>query len=182
MGKSNQRREFNYQLLKLMHSGRSLAESMALAKTVMFGLRPNVLTNPPEKEALEKLEAGFHKLGMMRRAQAKDIVFNKFFKKRKDHMQSVEGSLANFALSRSGRISEERDGNLIRRGPPNKPRPGTFAGKASSRVIGAKQTLSNLKRMLKQINKIGMTSKDAKFLRQAYSGISKQVTQSIPKK
>jgi hypothetical protein len=52
-------------------------------------------------------------------------------------------------------ISWRRDGNLIRRGPPNRPKPGSSRGKiGQTKVRGVKKVLSDLSEMIKAIQEL----------------------------
>ncbi|MFP6839343.1 MAG: hypothetical protein VB962_07130, partial [Pseudohongiellaceae bacterium] len=52
-------------------------------------------------------------------------------------------------------ISWQRDKNLIRRGPPNRPKPGSSRGKiGKTRVRGVKKVLSDLSEMIKAIQEL----------------------------
>ena len=54
-----------------------------------------------------------------------------------------------------GPLDWTRDGNLIRRGPPNAPRPGSSQGKVGrTRFKGHTKTLSNLKKMLAALQRM----------------------------
>ena len=62
-----------------------------------------------------------------------------------------EETLAKWASGYRGNIplSWERDGNLIRRGRPNKPKPGSSKGKVGrTRAVGAKKAESNLRELI----------------------------------
>lgn len=75
----------------------------------------------------------------------------------------VEEVLAKFATPFRGKvpISWQRDGNLIRRGKPNKPKIGSSAGKiGKTKVRGAKKVLSDLKMMIKALQDLQKYDKD----------------------
>jgi len=169
------RREFNYQLLKLAHSGRSLREAMAEARVIMFGFRKNTLSTPKEYKDLVSLEAGWHRLTQTRQT-AKTLAKEKFFP-RKNYGKSQEQAITKFVTGMPGNIRTERDGNLIRRGPPNKPRPGTYKGKAELRVQGATQTLKEFKALINQLKKLTTTRKQADSLKKAYKGLAFTIKQ-----
>jgi hypothetical protein len=52
-------------------------------------------------------------------------------------------------------LNWKRDGNLIRRGPPNRARPGSSFGKVGkTRVRGVKKVLKDLRAMMKAIQEL----------------------------
>ena len=76
-------------------------------------------------------------------------------------------------------LNWSRDKNLIRRGRPNKPRPGSSRGKiGKTRVIGAKKVLKDFKSLIGTlqalIRKHGKG--DAKGLQKAYKAVRTSVS------
>ena len=172
---AEQRREFNYILLKLAHSGRSLREAMSEARVIMHGFRPNTLDTPKEFKALQQIEGSWKRLTQTRQT-AKTLAMEKFTVSK--YGKQKEEAMARFVTGIPGRIRTERDGNLIRKGPPNKPRPGTYKGKASLRVVGATQTLQEFKALINQLKKLTTSSKQASALKKAYKGLAFDIKQA----
>ena len=71
----------------------------------------------------------------------------------------------------------KRDENLIRRGPPNKPQPGSSAGKVGVRVIGAQKTLKDLQHLVKTLQRLQKKhgKGNTKALQKAYKSVRTQV-------
>ena len=138
---SVERNEAKYQLIKLVRSGRTLTEAMSMMKAASAALHPEY-TSAKDINNLATLEGGLNRLAMTRN-QAKKLTYKKFFKPRKDYPSTREETLAKFATRYKGGLplNWKRDGNLIRRGPPNKPKPGSSAGKVrQTKVIGVEKT------------------------------------------
>jgi hypothetical protein len=136
------RNEAKYQMLKLVRSGRSLREAKALMKVGTVALTTEYAKAGDLKD-LQNLEAGLHRIRKTRN-DAKQIMKLKFAPRTME--SSREEVLAKFGTGYKGKIPLDwkRDGNLIRRGRPNKPRPGSSKGKIGrARVIGAKKVLQD---------------------------------------
>lgn len=83
------------------------------------------------------------------------------------------------ALSRQNLIDFARDGNLIRKGRPNKPRPGSSKGKIGKTTVrGAASTLKDFRTLIRTLRKIMDAGKggDHKQLQNAYKSVRKAVT------
>ena len=144
------RNEMKYQYIKLMKSGRSLRETKALTKSVetAFGKE---YANQGNLSNLAKIEGGLHSL--TRRKAVNLMTFK--FKERKAGSLTREEHLARWVTGIRPQISRtdwKRDGNLIRRGPPNKPRPGSSRGKIGrTRIIGSKKVLNSLENLIRTL-------------------------------
>ena len=175
---STTRSEAKYQMIKLIHSGRSLTEAKALLKSVSMGLDPEYADKGDVKD-LASLEGGIHRLTMTRN-EANSFAKAKFTP-RKEFSSVREEHVARWATGYGGQgpISWKRDGNLIRRGKPNRPKPGSSAGKiGKTRVIGAKRTLKNFRRLITTLQRLMKAGKggDTKSLQKAYKDVRTSVT------
>ena len=86
------------------------------------------------------------------RIDAKKIAFEKFFRPRDGLGQRREEMLASWLTTRrSSLVDWKRDGNLIRKGKPNKPRPGSSKNIpiGQTRITGEDKILRDWKRLLK---------------------------------
>ena len=75
-------------------------------------------------------------------------------------------------------LNWKRDGNLIRKGPPNKPRPGSSSGKiGKTGVSGATKTLKDFDRLVKTLSDLQQRhgKKNDKALRKAFKSIRTSV-------
>ena len=105
------------------------------------------------------------------------------FLERKDMIRTREEHIARWVTDYGGQgsISWERDGNLVRRGKPNKPRPNSSKGKVGkTRVIGATETLNDFKRLVGELKKLvakgdGRTG-NVKQLQKAYKLVRTSVS------
>ena len=172
----NIKRERKYIMLKLIHSGRTLTEAKAEMKAVAVGLTPEYAKQGDLKD-LQSLEGGLYRIRQTRQ-QAQGLLKVKFAPRKMNSTR--EEHLAKWALGYSGSIPLDwkRDGNLIRKGRPNKPRIGSSAGKIGrTRVIGAKKVLKDFRRLTKTlqdlIRKYGKG--DTKALQKAYKSIRTSV-------
>ena len=141
---STPRNQHKYFMLKLIHSGRTLREAKSLMYAVAAGLHPEYTASGDIKD-LWDLEGGLHRISIMSRADAEKLSYKRLFKPRKSEA-TVDETLGKFVTRWKGGIplSWKRDGNLIRRGKPNKPRPGSSAGKiGNTKVVGAKSVLKD---------------------------------------
>ena len=151
---STSRNEAKYQLIKLVKSGRSLREAKAMLRTAAMALDPEY-TSLKDMKALTSLEGGLYSLTKSR-PNAKAFSKVKFME-RKDMIRTREEHIARWVTGYGGQgsISWERDGNLVRRGKPNKPRPNSSKGKVGkTRVIGATETLNDFKRLVSELKKL----------------------------
>ena len=73
---STSRNEAKYQMLKLVKSGRTLAEAKAIVRATAMGLDPEYADKKDIKD-LASLEGGIHRLGMTR-GDAKKLMAVKF--------------------------------------------------------------------------------------------------------
>lgn len=170
--------EYKYQMIKLIKSGRTLTEAKAMAKAVTVGLTDEYVSQTDKRELLS-LEGTLNRLTRTR-AQAVDLMKIRFGP-RDVYPSTREETLAKWASGYKGKIplSWKRDGNLIRRGPPNAPRPGSSKGKVGkTRVVGAQKTEKNLRELIRSLQKlmrdhgkadVGALQKAAKKIRVAAS-------------
>jgi hypothetical protein len=157
---SAERREKKYQMLKLVHSGRTLGEAKALIKAVSVGLTGEYAKQRDIIDLLA-LEGTLYKLTGTR--AAKTDLWKLKVEPRKPLPAPVEEVLAKWATPFRGKVplSWMRDGNLIRRGKPNKPKIGSSKGKIGKTTVrGAKKVLSDLKMLIKAIQDLQKYDKD----------------------
>ncbi len=178
------RNEQKYFMLKLIHSGRTLSEAKALMYAVSAGLHPEY-TKSGDLNDLQTLEGGLHRISQTRK-QAQHFSYKKYFKPRKDYPSTREEALAKWVTGWRGGIpmSWKRDGNLVRRGPPNKPKPGSSKGKiGTTKVVGVKGVLNDFKMLFNTLanlqKKHGKGNMGA--LRTAYKSVRTSVTSQISK-
>lgn len=152
-------REEKYQLIRLVKSGRSLVEAKALAKSATVAMRDDYASKKDVK-VINSIEGGLHNL-LMTRGDAQKIMRARF-EPRRSIIATREEHAAKFManLEVGLPLNWERDGNLVRRGPPNKSRPGSSTGKVGrTRFVGHTQTLSNLKKMLRALQDLVRSGK-----------------------
>lgn len=160
-------------MIKLIKSGRTLTEAKAMAKAVTVGLTDEYVTQT-DKRALLLLEGTLSRLTRTR-AQAVDLM-KILFGPRDAYPATREETLAKWASGYRGNIplSWERDGNLIRRGRPNKPKPGSSKGKVGrTRVLGAKRVLKDFRFLISTLRELrakGGTA-NTKELQKAYKSV-----------
>ena len=139
--------ERKYQFIKLVNSGRSLKEIKSLAKAVdtAFG---SEYVNAGSLSNLARLEGGLHTLTRNKAINLKTFRFKQ---------RSVAGLTRDELIARwvtgiqplEGKMDWTRDGNLIRRGKKNKPRPGSSKGKVRKTSIkGEKKVLRNFENLI----------------------------------
>ena len=170
------RSEKKYFMLKLIHSGRTLKEAKSLVQSVSVALNPEYAKESDLKD-LQDLEGGLNRITMTR-GQAKQVMKIKFAPRKME--SNREETLAKFGTGYRGKIplNWKRDGNLIRRGAPNKPRPGSSKGKIGrTRVIGAKKVLKDFKLLISTLqDMVRQHGKgDINALRKAYKSVRTQV-------
>jgi len=169
--------EEKYQLIKLVKSGRTLAEAKALAKSATVAMRTDY-ANAQDVKVINSIEGGIHNL-LMTRGDARKIMLAKFEPRRQviaTREEMAARYMANLDVNRP--LNWARDGNLVRRGPPNKPRPGSSKGKVGrTRFIGHTRTLNGLKRMLNSLQDlIRSGKKPAKgSMRQIYKSVRRDI-------
>ena len=138
------RSEKAYQMIKLIKSGRTLAEAKAMMKAVSVGLHSDFSKLQDIKD-LQDLEGGMYRIRQTRK-QRQGLLKVKFSPRK--YEAGKEEVLAKWAMGYKGRVplNWKRDGNLIRKGPPNKPRPNTARNVIkTTKVIGAKKVLKDFK-------------------------------------
>ena len=175
---STTRAEAKYAMIKLIKSGRTLAEAKAQVRATAMGLDPEY-ANKKDVKDLASIEGGLHRLAMTR-GQAKNLAKVKFTP-RKEFSQTKEEHLARWLTGYGGQgaIDWKRDGNLVRRGKPNKPRPGSSKGKiGKSRITGADRTLKDFNLLIRTLKKLMASGKggDVKQLQKAYKSVRTSVT------
>lgn len=143
------RNELKYQYLKLMHSGRSLAEIKSLMRSVT-GAFDEEYFKKSDMETLSKLEGG---LTSLTRQQAVDVMKIRF-SPTKNIPTNREEYMAQWTTGYKGSLPHnwKRDGNLVRRGRENKPKPGSSRGKIGrTKLIGAKQTVKHFEELVRTL-------------------------------
>jgi hypothetical protein len=165
-------------MLKLVHSGRTLREAKALMYAVSAGLHPEY-TASGDLADLRKLEGGLNAISKF--GERHTLSYRKIFKTRKDYISTPEETISKFLLSWKGGLplSWARDGNLVRKGKPNKPRPGSSAGKVrQTKVSGVKGVLSDFKLLLNTLENLAKRhgTNNTKALKQAYKQVRANVT------
>ena len=146
--------EETYQFIKLVKSGRSLAEIKALAKSATVAMRDNY-ANQKDVNVINSIEGGLHNL-LMTRGDAVKIMKARFTPRR-NIIATREEHAAKFMTRLNTGLSADwaLDGNLSRRGAPNAPRPGSSQGKVGrTRFKGHTKTLGNLKKMLAALQRM----------------------------
>lgn len=169
--------EETYQFIKLVKSGRTVAEAKVIAKSATVGMREDYASAKDVNKILS-IEGGLNSL-LMTRGDARKIMAVKFAP-RKDIIATREEHAAKFLARMNTQIplNWARDGNLIRRGPPNKPKPGSSKGKvARTRFRGHTKTLNNLKKMLNALQ--GLIRQGDKFKKGDIRKIYKSVKTDI---
>ena len=176
------REQAKYQMIKLVRSGRTLREAKAIVRAAAMGL-DSEYANSKDVKDLASLEGGLHRL-TMKRAQAKDLL-NEKFTPRPGIRKSREEYIAKWATGYRGAapLNWTRDGNLVRKGPPNAPRPGSSAGKiGKTRVSGADRTLKDFRRLIRTLSRLQKThgrGAGQKQLQSAYKSVRTQVKSQI---
>ena len=175
------RGEKAYQMLKLIHSGRTLAEAKSEMKAVAMGLDKEYV-KPKDLNDLLSLEGGLQTIRS--RGAAQDLMRIRFAPRRGLPANRAE-TAAKFAAGYRGNIplNWKRDGNLIRKGKPNKPKPNSSVGKIGrTRVSGADKTLKDFRTLVRTLQRLQQEHGHRgghKALQQAYKGVRKQVSATV---
>ena len=153
------RQETKYQWLKLHHSGRTLSEIKSLHKAGSVGLTDEYAPKKGRKN-LEKLY-GFIERVRMTRIQYRDFTAKKMLRPPKSYPANREEALSAFVSGYQKPMADwKRDGNLIRKGKPNKSRKGSSSGKIGKTIItGDERVIKDLTQMFMAIQKLGKTGK-----------------------
>jgi hypothetical protein len=178
------RNEAKYQFIKLVKSGRTLIEAKALMKAASAALHPEY-TAEKDLRALEALENINHLL--LTRAHAVELMELKLARRKSRAYPSTrQEAIAKFATGFRGRLplNWKRDGNLIRRGKPNRPRPGSSRGKiGKTRVIGATRVLKDFDTLVNTLAKLQEQhgKHDHGVVKKAFRSIRTQVSATVGK-
>lgn len=169
----NNRPEIKYALIKLVKSGRSFRESMALAKTLSGAMLEDYL-NGKDIEDILSISGGLEDI------KKKRPVSQIRFQPKSTMGQTRRDAAASFVVWHDSRpINWARDGNLIRRGKPNRPKPGSSREKVGrTQVIGAKKVLNDFRQLitsLQQLQQAGKNKGSTKQLQQAYKSFRTQI-------
>ena len=162
------RQDKKYQMIKLVHSGRTLSEAKSMMKAVTVGLSSEYAKSDDLKD-LASLEGGLYRIRMTRNdtRQLQKIRFGP-----RKLSATRDETLSKWATGYRGKIPLDwkRDGNLIRRGPPNKSRKGSSVGKIGrTRVIGAKKVLKDFRSLISTLKGLQKKGKgDVRDLQKAY--------------
>ena len=170
---SQERREKKYQWLKLHHSGRTLTEIKALTKAGAVGLSDEYAPKKGRKN-LEKLY-GFIERVSMTRQRAIDLSPKRLIRPIGNYPANREEALASWITGQKNPIVNwKRDGNLIRKGKPNKPRLGSSQGKIGKSVIrGDEALIKDLTHMLKSLS--NLDPKKRKGMMKQVQGVAKSI-------
>lgn len=175
------RNEQRYQFIKLVKSGRTLAEAKAIMKATSAGLHPEY-TSAKDLKELAALENINHIL--LTRPQSIKLIELKFAsKKMRAYPSTRQEAIAKFATGYRGALplNWKRDGNLIRRGKPNKPKPGSSKGKVGkTRVSGATKVLKDFDVLVNTLLKLQEQhgKGNDKAIRKSFKAIRTQVSAS----
>ena len=177
---SKERREMKYQWLKLHHSGRTLSEIKALTKGASVGLSDEYAP----KKGRQNLESvyGFIERVRMTRGQAADLSAKKMLRPTKNYPKNREEALATWITGHTKRtVNWRRDGNLIRKGKPNKPRIGSSKGKIGKTIIRGDDVL--IKELTFMLNSLArLDPKNRKGMMKQVRGVAKSIrTQATSK-
>jgi hypothetical protein len=162
------RQEEKYQMIKLVHSGRTLKEAKSMMKAVTVGLSSEYAKSGDLKD-LASLEGGLYRIRQTRN-DAQQLAKIRFGPRKMNSTKAEH--LSKWGTGYRGKIPLDwkRDGNLIRRGPPNKSRKGSSVGKIGrTRVIGAKKVLKDFRSLIKTLRGLQKNGKgDVRDLQKAY--------------
>ena len=170
------RAESKYAMIKLVKSGRTLRETKSMMKAVSVGLTAEYAKGGDLKD-LQSLEGGLYRIRQTRN-DARQLMKIKFAPRAME--SSREETLSKFATGYRGKLplNWKRDGNLIRRGRPNKPRPGSSAGRiGKTRIIGAKKVLKDFKQLIRTLQNLQKKygKGNTKSLKKAYKSVRTSV-------
>jgi len=171
------RAEKHYIMIKLIKSGRSLNEANAMMKAASAGLFP-INAQSGDLQDLQSLEGGLHRIRQTRN-DAKQLMKIKFAPRKLNAPR--EEVLAKWATGYKGKVplNWKRDGNLIRRGRPNKPKPGSSRKVIrQTRVIGAKKVLKDFRALVNTLQAFQKKhgKGNTRGLQKAYRSIRSQVS------
>ena len=162
------RQDKKYQMIKLVHSGRTLSEAKSMMKAVTVGFSSEYAKSDDLKD-LASLEGGLYRIRMTRN-DARQLQKIRFGPRKLSATR--DETLSKWATGYRGKIPLDwkRDGNLIRRGPPNKSRKGSSVGKIGrTRVIGAKKVLKDFRSLISTLKGLQKKGKgDVRDLQKAY--------------
>lgn len=181
------RNEEKYQLIKLVQSGRTFTEAKALVKAGAAALHPEY-TSAKDLKDLAKLEGLNHLL--LTRGQAIQLQELKL-KAQRPYISTREEAIAKWAAGYRGKLPLDwkRDGNLIRRGKPNKPKPGSsripYPKVGKTVVVGADKAVKDFDKLVRILQKLqaehGKTNDKA--IRKSFKSIRSQLTAgTVPRK
>ena len=178
--KSTEKREHKYQMIKLIRSGRTLAEAKALVRAGAVGLEREYASEKDLRD-LASLEGGLH--GLLRTRFDSRKLMEVKFAPRKDILQTRNERLATWLVNygEGKPINWTRDGNLIRRGPPNRTRPGSSKGKIGKTIVrGAGSTLKDFRILIKTLQQLQTRHGKANMsgLKKAYKSLRKDISAS----
>jgi len=153
------RQEAKYQYIKLARSGRTMAEIKAIHKAGAVGLTDEYAP-PKGKKNIASLYAFIQRVGSTRIGW-RDLTAKKMLRPIGSYPANREESLSAFIVgSKKPMVDWKRDGNLIRKGKPNKSISGSSSGKIGKTTIsGDAALIKDLTKMFMAIQKLGKASK-----------------------
>jgi hypothetical protein len=152
------RQEAKYQYLKLAKSGRTMREINAIHKAGAVGLTDEYAPASGKKN-IESLYAFIQRVRSTRIGW-RDLTAKKMLRPIRSYPANREEALSAFIVgSKTPMVDWNRDGNLIRKGRPNKSRSGSSLGKIGTRISGDEALIKDLTKMFMAIQKLGKAGK-----------------------
>jgi hypothetical protein len=153
------KQEHKYQMIKLMHSGRSLRETKAMMKSLAVASTREYMSDKDLTDILA-LEGGINSINRTRN-DAQQLMKIKFKPRTRIGATRAERA-AQFIMGETvgAKFDWERDGNLIRQGRPNPSIDGSSRGKIGlTTVRGADRVLRDFKALIKSLLKLQRSGK-----------------------
>ena len=152
------RQEAKFQYLKLAKSGRTMREIKAIHKAGAVGLTDEYAP-PKGKKNIASLY-GFLERVRATRISFQDLTAKKLLRPINSYPANREEALSAFIVgAKKPMVNWKRDGNLIRKGRPNKSRSGSSSGKIGTRISGDVALINDLTKMFMAIQKLGKVSR-----------------------
>ena len=157
---------------------------------MQLAVRRGAITDGIQKNSLTELHGhsteNINHL-LLTRAHAVELMELKLARRKSRAYPSTrQEAIAKFATGFRGRLplNWKRDGNLIRRGKPNRPRPGSSRGKiGKTRVIGATKVLKDFDTLVNTLAKLQEQhgKHDHGAVKKAFRSIRTQVSATVGK-